>query len=195
MTYDNNYFNDPYQGVADYNTLTAALLAGSDTLTDTDFFKSDYHDWRRYARHLVYTGPMDQFFNYSDGHLEWRSLRFDTFTLPVSNHQGVAIINDTSATVPYTRTIEHKHFLSHADPSLLDIPHTVITHEYPIPSGGDPYYPIATTRNIAIADCYRSKAADIAADTTFIGRLAEYRYYDMDDAIAAAFARYEALRP
>ena len=198
FTYDNNYFNDPYQGIADYNALTAALLKGSDTLTDTDFFATDYRDWQRHARHLVYTGPLDQFFDYSEGRLEWRSLRFDTRTLPTANHQGVAIINDTTADVPYTRTIEHKHFLSHADQSLLTIPRTVVTREYPVPfsagsgSAAAPYYPVDTPHNAAIADRYRALAAELA-DVTFIGRLAEYRYYDMDDSIAAALASYAKL--
>ena len=200
FTYDNNYFNDPYQGIADYNALTAALLEGCDTLTDTDFFDSDYRDWKRHARHLVYTGPIDQYFDYSEGRLEWRSLRFATRSLPTANHQGVAIINDTNADVAYTRTIEHKHFLLAAHPELMNIQRTIVTHEYPVPATVDvasatehnePYYPIATERNNALADRYRALAAALAPDVTFIGRLAEYRYYDMDDAIAAALARYE----
>lgn len=195
FTYDNNYFNDPYQGIADYNALTAALLEGCDTLTDTDFFTTDYRDWRRYALRLVYTGPLDQVFDYSDGRLEWRSLRFATHTLPTANFQGAAIVNNTAEDVSYTRTIEHKHFLSHADPSLLDIQHTVITREYPVqPAAGmDPYYPVVTTRNATLAERYRALAAKFAPDVTFVGRLAEYRYYDMDDAIAAAFAAYAKL--
>jgi len=195
FTYNNNYFNDPYQGIADYNTLTEALLKDCDTLTNTDFFTTEYLDWQRYALHLVYTGPLDQIFNYSEGRLEWRSLRFATHTLSTSNYQGAAIINNTSEDIPYTRTIEHKHFLTFADPSLLEIPHTVITREYPVKSaeGTEPYYPISTQRNAAIAERYRALAAKFAPDVTFIGRLAEYRYYDMDDAIAAALAAYAKL--
>lgn len=191
MTYDNNYFNDPYQGIPDYNALIAALLADCETQTETDFFTTEYRDWQRYAHKLVYTGPLDKFFNYSEGRLEWRSLSFERCTLPVANYQGVAIVNDTTDKVSYTRTIEHKHFLSQADSSQLNIPRTVITREYPVEfaPGREPYYPVATARNTAIADRYREMAGELAPNVVFIGRLAEYRYYDMDDVIAAAIVR------
>ena len=196
FTYDNNYFRDPYQGipVGGYNALIDRLLKHADTQTDTDYF-DDREYWNSIADHIVYTGPLDQYFDYQYGHLEWRSCHFDTQVLDTPDYQGVAVVNYTDAAVPFTRIIEHKHFA--ASPCIPQSfsagKKTVITREYPcacpIPTaseaGAGPLYPINDRRNTDIADRYRALAAK-QPHVTFGGRLADYRYYDMDAVIASA---------
>ena len=181
FTFDNNYFNDAYQGIpiGGYNTLIEGLLEGSDCKTDTDFFRSEYRDWRKYADKLVYTGPIDEFFDYCLGRLDWRTVTFRTRVLDVPNYQGNAVVNYTSHDQPYTRVIEHKHFEMFGQ-AVYDCPKTVISEEYSTEykDGMERYYPVNDTRNDQLADEYRRLALQ-EKDVIFGGRLAEYKYYDM----------------
>lgn len=189
MVYDNNYFNDPYQGipVGGYNRLTDQLLSGIDVRTGTDFF-ADRDHWQQQARRIVFTGAIDQFFDYRFGRLDYRTVRFETETLDTPNYQGNAVVNYTEAHVPYTRIIEHKHFETFGT-AVDQTPQTVISREYPAEyrEGMEPFYPINDDRNTRIAEQYRQLAAD--APVIFGGRLAEYRYYDMDKVILSALEK------
>lgn len=189
MVYDNNYFNDPYQGipVGGYNRLTDQLLSGIDVKTGVDFF-ADRNHWQQQARRIVFTGAIDQFFDYRFGRLDYRTVRFETETLDTPNYQGNAVVNYTEAHVPYTRIIEHKHFETFGT-AVNQNPKTVISREYPAEyrEGMEPFYPINDDRNTRIAEQYRQLAAD--APVIFGGRLAEYRYYDMDKVILSALEK------
>ena len=186
FVFDNNYFNDTYQGIpiGGYNKLTEALLADVECRTDTDFFKSEYRDWRKYAEKLVYTGPLDEYFDYRYGKLDWRTVCFKTRIVEAANYQGNAVVNYTSHDVPYTRSIEHKHFELFGQ-AVYDCPVTVVSEEYSseYKEGMEPYYPVNDEKNNAMADRYRAEAAR-EADVIFGGRLAEYKYYDMAPIIA-----------
>lgn len=188
FTYDNNYFNDSYQGIptGGYNVLIDRLLEGVDTITDTDFFNSPYRQWRQYARRLVYTGPLDRYFDYRLGRLDWRTVTFKTRVEPVANYQGNAVVNYTSADVPFTRIIEHKHFETFGD-EIYENPCTVVSEEYPAEyrEGMEPYYPVNDKRGDQLAAQYRQLALQ-EPDVIFGGRLAEYRYYDMAPVIELA---------
>ena len=181
FTYDNNYFDDAYQGIpiGGYNRLIEGLLEGSDCKTDTDFFRSEYRDWRKYADKLVYTGPIDEYFDYSLGRLDWRTVTFRTRVMDVPNYQGNAVVNYTSHDQPYTRVIEHKHFEMFGQ-AVYDCPKTVVSEEYSTEyrDGMERYYPVNDTRNDQLADEYRRLALQ-EKDVIFGGRLAEYKYYDM----------------
>lgn len=183
FVYDNNYFNDKYQGipVGGYNKLIDALLEGVECKTGVDFFNSEYADWRKYASKLVYTGPLDEYFGYSLGKLDWRTVMFKTRIEDTANYQGNAVVNYTSHDVPYTRVIEHKHFEMFGQ-EVYDCPKTVISEEYSVEYGTagaqEPYYPVNDEKNNALADAYRQLAAK-EEDVIFGGRLGEYRYYDM----------------
>lgn len=189
MVYDNNYFNDPYQGIpiGGYNRLTDQLLSGIDVRTGADFF-ADRDHWQQQARRIVFTGAIDQFFDYRFGRLDYRTVRFETETLDTPNYQGNAVVNYTEAHVPYTRIIEHKHFETFGT-AVDQNPQTVISREYPAEyrEGMEPFYPINDDRNTRIAEQYRQLAAD--APVIFGGRLAEYRYYDMDKVILSALKK------
>ena len=189
LTYDNNYFNDPYQGIpiGGYNQLVDGLLEGCEVRTDTDFFDGLHENWRDIADKLVYTGKIDDFYGCRYGKLQYRSLRFETEVLDTPNYQGVALMNFTDAETPYTRIIEHKHFEAFGDEVYAN-PKTVITREYPmeyVPGKSEPYYPINDERNTLLYQEYRELAAK-ERDVIFGGRLAEYRYYNMDQVIARA---------
>lgn len=188
FTYDNNYFNDSYQGIptGGYNVLIDRLLEGVDAITDTDFFNSPYRQWRQYARRLVYTGPLDRYFDYRLGRLDWRTVTFKTRVEPVANYQGNAVVNYTSADVPFTRIIEHKHFETFGD-EIYENPCTVVSEEYPAEysEGMEPYYPVNDKRGDQLAAQYRQLAQQ-EPDVIFGGRLAEYRYYDMAPVIELA---------
>ena len=187
LTFDNNYFNDRYQGipVGGYNRLVDRLLDGIETRTGCDYFE-DRSYWETVARRTVFTGQIDQFFDYCYGPLEYRSLRFEEQLLNTPNHQGNAVINYTEATIPYTRSIEHKHFESFGA-SVYENPQTVVTLEYPAEwkPGMEPYYPVNDERNNRLADRYRRLGA-LRTDVVFGGRLAEYRYYDMAPVVEKA---------
>lgn len=181
MIFDNNYFNDLYQGIpiGGYNKLIEGLLDGVETKTGVDFFKSEYRDWRKYAEKLVYTGAIDEYFEYRFGKLDWRTVSFKTRVEQTPNYQGNAVVNYTSHDVPYTRVIEHKHFESFGT-DVYKNPQTVVSEEYSTEyrDGMEPYYPVNDDRNNALADKYCALAAE-EKDVIFGGRLAEYKYYDM----------------
>lgn len=181
LVFDNNYFNDKYQGipVGGYNKLIDGLLEGIECITDTDFFNSEYKEWRRYADKLVYSGPIDEYFNFIYGKLDWRTVSFKTRVESTSNFQGNAVVNYTSHDVPFTRVIEHKHFEMFGQ-EINACPKTVVSEEYSTEykEGMEPYYPVNNDRNNQLADKYRELASK-EKDVIFGGRLAEYKYYDM----------------
>lgn len=183
FTYDNNYFNDRYQGIpiGGYTKLIENMLNGIEVRLNTDFF-SDREKFMSIAKKIVYTGPMDEYFDYSLGELEWRSLRFDTKILDEVNYQGNAVVNYTGHEVDYTRVIEHKHF--EFDTTS---PKTVVTYEYPADyvSGMEKYYTVNDDKNNELARKYK-ELQQKEENVIFGGRLAEYKYYDMDDVIKAA---------
>lgn len=188
FVFDNNYFNDAYQGIpiGGYNKLIQALLDGVECKTETDFFKTDYRNWHNYAQKLVYTGPIDEFFDYCYGRLDWRTVRFETKILNTPNHQGCAVINYTSHDVPYTRIIEHKHFEMFGQ-DVYNCPKTVISKEFSVEysKGMEPFYPVNDVRNSVLVDQYR-RLAEKESGVIFGGRLAEYKYYDMAPVIEKA---------
>ena len=181
MVFDNNYFNDRYQGIpiGGYNKLIEGLLDGVECKTDVDFFNSEYKDWHKYADKLVYTGPIDEYFDFKFGKLDWRTVSFKTRIENTTNYQGNAVVNYTSHDEPYTRVIEHKHFEMFGQ-EVYDCPKTVISEEYSTEykPGMDPYYPVNDDRNNLLAEKYRELALT-EKDVIFGGRLAQYKYYDM----------------
>lgn len=194
LTFDNNYFNDIYQGipVGGYNRLIEALLDGVEVRTETDYF-SDREKYDAVAKHIIFTGKIDEFFNYCHGKLQYRSVRFEQETLEKPNFQGNAVINYTSRDVPYTRIIEHKHFEAFGN-AVYDNPFTVISREYSSEwkEGMEPYYPVNDERNNALYEKYR-KMAEMQDGVSFGGRLAEYRYYDMAPTIESAMKLFNQL--
>lgn len=193
LTFDNNYFSDTYQGIpiGGYNKLVEKLLEGSDIQLDTDFFKDREH-LSSLAHKIVFTGKIDEFFNYRFGMLEYRSVRFETETINNPNVQGCAVVNYTSSDVPYTRIIEHKHFESFGD-SVYENPVSVISREYPAEwnPGIEPFYPVNDQRNNSLNTRYQ-ELAQKEPNVIFGGRLAEYRYYDMAPVIAKVFSLFES---
>ncbi len=180
LVFDNNYFNDTYQGIpiGGYNQLINSLLDGVETKTSVDFFDDRAH-WEGVASKIVFTGELDRFYDYKLGHLDFRTVRFETEVLNEANHQGNAVVNYTEASVPYTRIIEHKHFESFGQ-AVYDNPKTVISREYSTEwkPGMEPYYPVNDEKNNRLAEAYRQLAAQ-EENVIFGGRLAEYKYYDM----------------
>ena len=178
--HDNNYFNDKYQGIpiGGYNKLIDGLLEGVETKTNADFF-ADRQYWESVADRIVYTGAIDEYFDYKLGKLEWRTVSFEEEILDTPNYQGNAVMNYTEAEVPYTRIIEHKHFEMFGQ-EVYGCPKTVISREYSTEykDGMEPYYTVNDERNNALADQYRELAAQ-EENVIFGGRLAEYKYYDM----------------
>ena len=181
LVFDNNYFNDKYQGipVGGYNQLIDGLLEGIECKTGIDFFLSAYKDWKNYADKLVYTGAIDEYFGYSLGKLDWRTVSFKTRIENTPNYQGNAVVNYTSHEVPYTRVIEHKHFEMFGQ-DVYNCPKTVVSEEYSTEykEGMEPYYPVNDERNNLLAEQYR-QLAEKETDVIFGGRLAQYKYYDM----------------
>ena len=188
-TYDNNYFNDPYQGIpiGGYNVIVEKLFEGCDIELGKDYLKNREH-YDSMGDRVVYTGPIDAFFDYQFGKLEYRSLRFETETLEEENHQGVAVVNYTDRETPYTRIIEHKHFEFGTQPK------TVITREYPVDwqEGMEPYYPVNDSKNQELYQKYEALAKE-QDRVIFGGRLGEYKYYDMDKVIASAMEKAEEI--
>jgi len=181
-TFNNNYFNDRYQGIpiGGYNKLVHALLDGIEVRLGIDY-NLQRKEYENMAETIVYTGPIDAYFNYSLGQLEYRGLRFETERLEEENHQGVAVMNYTEREVPYTRSIEHKHF------EFGKQPVTYVTKEYPADwqPGEEAYYPVNNERNQKLYSQY-AELAKKEKNVIFGGRLAEYKYYDMDDVIKSA---------
>mgnify|MGYP002626788565 CR=1 FL=1 len=187
LTFDNNYFNDRYQGIpmGGYTQIIEKMLEGCDVQLNTDFF-DDKEKWLNMADKVVYTGTIDKFFDYSEGELEYRSLRFETENLDVENFQGNAVINYTEREIPYTRIIEHKHF--EPESPAISKPFTIITKEYPATwkQGDEPYYAVNDEKNSALYAKYKS-LADKQDKVVFGGRLGMYKYFDMDDTIIVAW--------
>lgn len=182
LVFDNNYFNDKYQGipVGGYNKLIDGLLDGVECKTNVDFFQSEYRDgWREMADTLVYTGALDEYFGYQLGKLDWRTVSFKTHVEDKPNYQGNAVVNYTSHDVPYTRVIEHKHFEMFGQ-EVYDCPKTVISEEFSteFKEGMEPYYPVNDERNNQLAEQYR-RLAEKEENVIFGGRLGQYKYFDM----------------
>ena len=180
LAFDNNYFNDRYQGIpmGGYNKLIDGLLSGVETQVNVDFF-DDRARWESIADKIVFTGKLDEFYGYRFGKLEYRTVRFENETLDMPNYQGNAVVNYTEREVPYTRIIEHKHFEMFGQ-DVYDCPKTVVSTEYSTEwtEGMEPYYPVNDSRNNELAEKYRALAAQ-EPSVIFGGRLAEYKYYDM----------------
>lgn len=195
LVFDNNYFNDSYQGipVGGYNKLIDGLLSQVETKVGVDFFNSEYHDWRNYAKELVYTGRIDEYFDCRLGALNWRTVSFKTRVENTPNFQGNAVVNYTSHDVPYTRVIEHKHFEMFGQ-QVYNNPKTVVSEEYSTEykPGMEPYYPVNDETNNALAAKYRALAVG-EKNVIFGGRLAEYKYYDMAPIIEKVMGMFSAL--
>lgn len=180
LVYDNNYFNDKYQGIpiGGYNKLIDRMLEGADVRTGIDFF-DDRELWEAKAEKVVFTGKIDEYFGYRYGMLEYRTVSFEQETLDMANYQGNAVVNYTDREVPYTRVIEHKHFEMFGQ-EVYDNPKTVVSREFSTEwkPGMEPYYPVNDERNNSLAEQYRALAAQ-EKNVIFGGRLAEYKYYDM----------------
>ena len=189
LTFDNNYFNDPYQGIpiGGYTQIVEKMLDGIEVRLNTDFLKYR-KELTNLARTIIFTGPIDAYFDFCYGPLEYRKVRFETEVLDTANYQGVAVINYTEREVPYTRIIEHKHF------SFGTQPVTVISKEYPAEwhPGDEPYYPINNEKNTELFQKYR-KLADTLQNVYFGGRLGTYKYYDMDKVIIEAMGLAKKL--
>ena len=189
FTYDNNYFNDRWQGIpmGGYTAMVERMFGDMEILLDTEY-KEFIAEHEGVADRVIYCGPIDEYFDYKLGNLEYRSLRFESEKLDCENWQGNAVVNYTEREVPFTRIIEHKHFEFGRNAAGETIPTTVITREYPAnwQPGDEPYYPINDERNTKLYEEYAA-LAEAEGDVVFAGRLGGYKYYDMDKAIAAAF--------
>ena len=203
LVFDNNYFNDKYQGipVGGYNKLIDGLLEGSETQTDVDFFTDSIEtvsgdtirlkdDWQKIADKLVFTGKIDEFYGYQFGKLNYRTVRFETEVIDKPNYQGNAVVNYTEREVPYTRVIEHKHFEMFGQ-EVYDNPKTVISKEYSTEwkDGMEPYYPVNDDANSQLYAKYKA-LADKEEKVIFGGRLAEYKYYDMAPIIEKVLEKF-----
>ena len=204
LVFDNNYFNDKYQGIpiGGYNKLIDGLLEGSDTKVSIDFFEDEIElpngnkgllkdHWKELASKLVFTGKIDEFYNYQFGKLNYRTVRFEQETIYCPNYQGNAVVNYTEREVPYTRVIEHKHFEMFGV-EVYETPKTVISKEYSTEwkDGMEPYYPVNDKENSELYAQYKN-LADQEEDVIFGGRLAEYKYYDMAPIIEKALAMFK----
>lgn len=184
FTFDNNYFKDRYQGIPEegYTAMVSKMLEGIEVRLNTDFLENK-EELEAMADKVVFTGPIDAYFNYTYGPLNYRSVRFETEILPISNYQGVAVVNYNEREVPFTRIIEHKHFAFGAQEK------TVISREYPSEwqLGVEPYYPVNDATNSALYERYKA-LAEMNDKVHFAGRLGQYKYFDMDKVIAEALA-------
>ena len=189
LVFDNNYFNDRFQGIpiGGYNKLIDKLLEGCEVRLGVDYLENR-EAWNEQAEQIVYTGEIDRYFDYRLGHLEWRTVRFETETMPTSNYQGNAVVNYTEREVPYTRIIEHKHFECFGA-DVDKNPRTVISREYSAEwhLGMEPYYPVNDEKNNTLYHQY-VELAHSGKNVLFGGRLAEYKYYDMAPVIERALA-------
>ena len=192
FVFDNNYFNDKYQGIpiGGYNRLIDALLEGVETKVNTDYFE-DREYWNNIAEKIVFTGKIDKYFDYQFGKLEYRTVRFEEEILDEANYQGNAVVNYTESNIPYTRIIEHKHFEKFGQ-EVYETNKTVISKEYSTEwkPGMEPYYPVNDERNTKLYQEYK-KLADKETNVIFGGRLAEYKYYDMAPIIDQVMKMFE----
>lgn len=188
--YDNNYFNDLYQGIpiGGYNLLINKLFEGAEICTGVDFLK-DKENYMAMGRQVIYTGAIDAYYDYCFGKLEYRTVRFETEVLDTDNYQGVAVVNYTDRETPYTRVIEHKHF------EFGNQEKTVISKEYSTDwqEGMEPYYPVNDEKNQKLYQKYETKAKE-DKQVRFGGRLGQYKYYDMDKVMEAAFEMWDDLK-
>ena len=195
LTFDNNYFNDSYQGIpiGGYTRLIEKMLEGVEVRLNTDYFdnKAELNDL---ATKIIYSGEIDRFYDYRFGHLQYRTVSFETESLDCPNYQGNAVVNYTDATTPFTRIIEHKHFESFGN-EVYSKPKTIISREYSKEwrPGDEPYYPVNDDRNSQLYNKYKA-LADKEKDVIFCGRLAEYRYYDMHQVIAQTLKTVKSLK-
>ena len=191
FTFDNNYFNARFQGIpiGGYTALVERMLEGIEVRLSEDYL-ADRAAWDALADRVVYTGPIDAFFGFRLGNLAYRSIRFETETLDMPNYQGNAVVNYTDRETPYTRVIEHKWFEFGRDADGNELPKTVVSREYSSEwkPGDEPYYPVNDAKNAALLKAYQA-LAEGEPHVLFGGRLGEYRYYDMDQVIAAALSR------
>lgn len=195
LVYDNNYFNDTFQGIpiGGYNKLTEALLEGIECRTGVDFFEQGRAFWETQANKIVFTGCIDEFYDYCLGKLQYRTVRFEEELHPVSNLQGNAVVNYCERSVPWTRIIEHKHFESFGA-DVEENPCTIISKEFSTEwtEGSEPFYPVNDDVNTALAERYRA-LAEQEPNIIFGGRLAEYKYYDMAPVISAVLRHPEII--
>ena len=196
MVFDNNYFNDRYQGIpiGGYNVLIERLLKGLDVRTDCDFF-AHRQELEALADKVVFTGAIDEYYDYRFGKLEYRTVRFETETLDTPNYQGNAVVNYTEREVPYTRIIEHKHFEMFGT-EVYECPKTLISREYSSEwtEGSEPYYPVNDRKNTSLYQRYK-ELADKESNVIFGGRLAEYKYYDMHHIVEKALDYFKSVAP
>lgn len=190
LTFDDNYFNDCYQGIPKegYTALVEGMIKDIEVKLNVDYFKEKAF-WDGQAKHVLYTGPIDRYFDYQFGELDYRTLKFDTQRLEMPDFQGNAVVNYTAADVPYTRILEHKHF------NFTESDHTLVTYEYPDTWHKDktPYYPVNNDSNQAKFKKYK-EFADTLENVSFGGRLAEYKYYDMHHVIAQALSQVDKIK-
>ena len=196
LTFDNNYFNALYQGipVGGYTKMVENMLKGIEVQLNVDYL-ADKAQWDGAAEKVIYTGPIDAYFDYCLGNLEYRSVRFETEVLDKPNFQGNAAVNYTDAETPWTRIIEHKWFEFGKDENGNDLPKTVISREFSSEwkRGDEPYYPVNDEKNGKLYQGYKT-LADKEENVVFGGRLGEYKYYDMDQVIAAALEKIQELK-
>lgn len=194
LTFDNNYFNDSFQGVpiGGYNRLIDGLLKGTEVKLGVNFFDSQ-NAWKEIADEIVFTGKIDEFFDYQFGRLEYRTVKFEEEIIDIPNYQGNAVVNYTDREIPFTRIIEHKHFEMFGN-AVYDNPRTVISREYSTEwaDGMEPYYPVNDDANNTLYNRYRH-LAETTDGVSFGGRLAEYKYYDMAPTIESAMKLFEKL--
>lgn len=194
MVYDNNYFNDLYQGipVGGYNKFIEGLLNGIETKVNVDFFEDRLY-WESVANHIVFTGRIDEFFDYKFGYLNYRTVSFEHELLDIPNYQGNAVVNYTDVNVPYTRIIEHKHFEMFGQ-VVYDLPQTVISKEYSTEwqNGIEPYYPVNDDENMKKYEQYH-ELTKLCPNVHFGGRLAEFKYYDMAPIIETVMKRAKEI--
>ncbi len=195
LTFDNNYFNDFYQGipVGGYTKLIEKMLEGIDVKLECDYFSQPKEEWHKVADKVIYTGEIDRYYDYQYGALQYRTVSFETVGLECPNYQGNAVVNYTDAATPFTRIIEHKHFESFGN-DVYSNPKTIISREYSKEwkPGDEPYYPVNDARNGELYARYKA-LGDLEQDVIFCGRLAEYRYYDMHQVIAATLEKINKL--
>lgn len=190
FTFDNNYFNAKYQGMPNYNELVDTLSKGAEILTNTDYFeKRDF--WNEQAEKVIYTGAIDEFFDFNLGKLDWRTVYWKNEERNTGNYQGVACMNYTSNNIPYTRIIEHRHFYT----ELKNMPEnkTLLSYEYSeeYSDGKEKFYPVNDEKNNELYQKYKAQAESMIDKFIFGGRLGEYKYYDMDGIIARCFEVYK----
>lgn len=195
LTFDNNYFNALYQGIpiGGYTKMVERMLDGIEVRLGVDYLV-DKSYWDNQAKKIIYTGPIDAYFNYCLGYLEYRSVRFETELLDIPNYQGNAAVNYTDRETPWTRIIEHKWFEFGKDEKGRDLPKTVISREYSTEwePGDEPYYPVNDKKNSKLYESYQV-LADKERNVIFGGRLGEYKYYDMDQVILSALEKIECI--